>query len=550
MKYTLHFLKSKKIRVFFIIPLIIIAAIYAYSILRPNSHKILAENNQNNSLEKDMLTINMAEVPHNPWNTEEAPVHVAETFTAAVHGSLTPIFELSSNDSSNQNTLLEKYFCEKNICYASLKKGILFHNKREVNAYDIEFSLTRRFLAQEGISYVQSILDNIIGIEKVNKENVRIIKVNNIEYPSEAIEGIKVKDNYNIVFNLKRPNKLFFSRISDGKIPIVPIEELESDYIKWKKYPIGFGKYKVTGADLADYKFYLQKVSEEEKIPKFVTILFGSGNVGDIKMLLGGPNRGIEEYERKVIFSNVYSNAGFLYNYQTELGKNENFRKAISLALDRHKIASASIFNEMLPEDQMFSDSGWQKEYRAKMPIQGQNTEEAKRLLSLVPEHLWKNKIFQVPTYWEDVKEINSLQYVNEIKAQLNEIGIQTNFLDTDTNYEKFRDGDKNVLWFTGFGFANNDPNKNFAHFRKGSYFTHEYPNDPKYERLYQKSVKNFSKSPADTMKLSEYFTKKNIMTICMVQRMSLSYDSRKVISLGNQYNGIRLAIWEIKLKE
>ena len=550
MKYDLCYLKSNKIRVFFIIPLIIVISFYVYSVLRPNSHKSLAESNQKNSIERDMITINMAEIPHNPWKTEEAPVHVAETFTAAVHGSLTPIFELSSKDNSNQNTLLEKYYCEEKKCYATLKKGILFHNNREVNAYDIEFSLTRRFLSQAGTSYVQSILDDIKGIDKVNKENIRIISVNNIEYPSGAVEGIVVIDNYNIVFNLKRPNKLFFSRISDGKIPIVPIEALKSDYIEWKKYPIGFGKYKVTGADLKEFKFYLQKASEAEKIPKYVTILFGSDNIGDIKMLLGGPNRGIEEYESKVIFSNVYSNAGFLYNYQTELGKNENFRKAISLALDRQKIASTSIFKEMLAEDQMFSDSGWQKEYRSNIPIQKQNIQEAKRLLRLVPEHLWKNKIFQVPTYWEDVADINSLPYIGEIKAQLNEIGIQTNFLDTDINYEKFRDGDENVLWFTGFGFANNDPNKNFAHFRKGSYFTHEYPKDRKFERLYQKSVKNFSKSPEDTIKLSEYFTKKNIMTIMMVQRMSLSYDSRKIISLGNQYNGIRLAIWEIKLKE
>ncbi|APJ04710.1 ABC transporter substrate-binding protein [Silvanigrella aquatica] len=550
MKHKLGILSSKKVKFFLITPIILAAGIYLYSNILPNLNKSQAEENEKSQLEKDMLTINMAALPFVPWDTEEAPIHVTETFSAAVHGSLTPIFELSEKDTSNQNTLFKKYECQNTICTAELKKGVLFHNTREVNAYDVEFSLTRRLIAPKKTPYVRSLLDNIVGVDDVKQENIDYISVNDIIYPSKALTGIEVKDKYNIIFHLKKENKLFFSRISDGKLPIVPIEEIEDDYIKWKRFPVGFGKYKVTGANLVEHKYFLEKNLESEKIPKFITLLYDFGNIGDIKMLLGSPDRGVAEYENKVIFSNVYSNAGFLYNYQTELGNNENFRKAISLALDREKIAGASIFGEMLAEDQMFSNIGWQKEYRADVPLAKQNIEEAKRLLSLVPEHLWKNKTFQVPTFWEDAKEINSLPYIPEIQRQLKEIGIETEFLNTNTDYDKFTDDDENVLWFTGFGFPNQDPNKNFAHFRNGSYFTHEHPNDPKYEELYQKSVQNFSRSSEDTKFLSQYFTQKNIMTIMMVQRMSVSYDSRKIVSLGNQYNGVRLAIWEIKLKD
>ena len=544
---NLNFIKNRKL---LIGPIIGIGAFLTYIYINPNINNLKANEYPDSYSDNATLTINMAEIPQVPWNTEKAAVHVAETFTAAVHGSLAPIHGHGSNDNSNQNTLLENFSCiEELTCQAKLKKGIYFHNNREVNAYDIEFSLTKQLIAQKGANYAEAILDDIVGINNVNRENIKIVKEGNNEYPSGAVEGIVVKNKYLIEFKLKRKNDYFFYRISDGKIPIVPIEEFEPNYVDWKKYPVGFGKYKVTDADLEKYVFHLEKADLNEKIPKKIELMFSSDKVGDIKMLLGGPNRGNEEYEHRLVFSNVYSNGGFLYNYQTELGQNENFRKAISVALDRNKIARASFFNELTPEDQLIPNSAYFKEFRANRPIQQQNIAEAKRLLNLVPHHLWKNKLFQVPTYWEDVVEINTLPYITEIKSQLAEIGIHTNFLNTNINYEKFKDNDPYVLWLTGFGFANSDPIKNFAYFRKGSYFKNEHPYDPEYEELYQKSANNLSIDPKATQILSEYFTQKNIMTVILNQRMSLSYDPRKVISLGSQYNGIRFAIWEIKIR-
>ena len=550
MKLDSRFFKSKKIQII-LTPVFLVGAIYsAYSYNKSTSNGAKAIDYPNSFSENATLSINMAEVPQVPWNTEKAAVHVAETFTAAVHGSLAAIYGHGSKDNSNQNTLLESYSCNDVTCFATLKKNVYFHNNREVNAYDIEFSLTKQLISQKGMNYAESILDDIVGINDVNLEKLKITNINGIDYPSGVVEGIIVKNKYQLEFKLKRQNNYFFYRISDGKLPIVPIEEFEANYTNWKKYPVGFGKYKVIDADFEKYVFKLLKANPAEKIPKTVELMFSSDKTGDIKLLLGGPDRGNEEYEHRLVFSNVYSNGGFLYNYQTELGQNENFRKAISLALDRNKIARSSYFNELTAEDQLIPNSSSFKEFRAEIPMQEQNIAEAKRLLNLVPHHLWKNKVFQVPTYWEDVKEIYSLPYIKEIQTQLAQVGIQVQFLNMDINYEKFIDNDKNVLFFTGFGFANNDPNKNFAHFRKGTYFKNEHPIDPEYENLYQLSVNNLHKETKHTKELSKYFTHKNIMTVILNQRMSLSYDPRKVISLGSQYNGIRFAIWEIKIRD
>ena len=91
----------------------------------------------------------MGEIPQIPWDVEQAAIQVVETFTSAVHGCLTSIYKLGSIDNSNQNVLLEKYFCEGKICYATLKRGIRFHNNREVNAYDVEFSLIKQVLVHK-----------------------------------------------------------------------------------------------------------------------------------------------------------------------------------------------------------------------------------------------------------------------------------------------------------------------------------------------------------------------------------------------------------------
>lgn len=168
-----------------------------------------------------------------------------------------------------------------------------------------------------------------------------------------------------------------------------------------------------------------------------------------------------------------------------------------------------------------------------------------------MPKHLWQNKTLEVPSYWEDVQEIYSLPYILEIEKQLIDVGINVKFISTGNKFEKFKDGDDRIFAFTGFAFPNKDPHKLFAYFRKGSYFHNEHPNDPYFEKLYQNAVNNpdpFNKEP--TKILGKYFTDKNIMVPLFFQRMSLSYDPRKTISLGRQYNGTRFAIWEIKMRQ
>ncbi|KAB8036867.1 hypothetical protein GCL60_13560 [Silvanigrella paludirubra] len=530
----------KKLILAIIIPIVIFALFNKVKSLNRNSVIFPSD---------ETITINLSEIPQVPWDTSRAVSHVIETFSASVHGCLILKDENSFEGNLKQNTLLENYYCEGNICHATLKSDILFHNGREVTAYDIEFSLIRSIIQKNKNIVVASIIDDIIGIEDLSNENILLKKINSYNYPTGLVKGIEVVDNYNIVFKLKRKNKFFFDKIAIGRIPIVPIEEFDSSYTNWKRYPIGFGKYKVDYVNWEKYEFVLKRFKKSENIPKYIRFIFSNKDEGDIKILLGDSGRGKSGTDRRIIFPSIYSNGGFLFNFKTKLGANKKFREAISLALDREKIAYTAYYKEITPEDQMIPLFSSMREYRADMPIQSQNVEKAKMLLDQVPHELWKNKIFHVHTYWANIKNINSLPYIQEIINQLKDVGIHTVFHDTDLSYPKFKIDDQNVMWWTGFGFSSNDPNKNFSFFKKDSYYMNEAPNDPLFDTLYNESVKNGTVSNIYTKRLCKYFTENNIFVIVLNQKMSFAYNSERISSLGEQHNGVLFYVWKMKLR-
>ncbi len=496
--------------------------------------------------DNETITLNLSDEPQIPWNITDVTTYVVETFSAAVHGTVTSS-KGTFKESTDNSVLFENYFCDGITCYASIKKGIQFHNKREVTAYDVEFSIIRQLLQFTNNTFANIIYADVNGIENLKKENIKYINIDSFKYPSGLIEGIKVKDKYNIIFHLKIENSHFFQKISSGYVPIVPIEELDSSYIHWKKHPIGFGKYKVVKVDSKKHTYVIEKVNKNEDIPKYIRFIFEEGDIGDIKGIIG-LSKTNENYDSHMIFPDIYANGGFLFNYKTELGANKNFRKAISLALDRKKIAETSPYGEFVADDQMLPESGWQKNFRAEIPVKSRNLKKAKELMEKIPKNLWKNKVFHIHSFWTSKKDLNSEPFIIEITKQLQEIGIHVFFHNTDMSYTKFRINDKNVLWWTGFDSATRDPNSNFAYFRKGSFFNNIYHYDPQYEKLYVEAKRNLSKSPVYSRNLGQYFTENNMMVIVIQFRKSFLYRKKRISTFGNQYSPLMLLVWELKL--
>lgn len=500
----------------------------------------------------ETLTILFSDKKQVPWATVDTYTYELETFGNAVFGSLTELNESGIEFTSNKDVLLKEYSCDDYECKATLKEGIRFHNGREVNAYDVEFSLLRDLLTYKDETFTYSILDDVRGVKEFydKKPPVEFWKeINGIKYPSGYVEGIKVVDNYHLLIHLKNINKFFFQLISTSYLPIVPLEEMDNNYKDWKKFPVGFGRYKVVKSDLQKFEFVLEKSHKEDNITKYIRILFDSKNKNiDVRLA----NQGSAFDEKTEDFNNYpspYCNGGFLFNYSTKLGANLNFRKAINLALDRNKIASTAKFNEIQAENQLLPDSGWHRSYRSQMPISSQNIDEAKKYLDLVPKELWQNKILPVHSFWTANKNLSKTPYFIEIKNELSKIGLQIEFYETDMNYTRFKENDSNVLWWTGFDFLTEQPNANFAYFQKGSFFNHIYPDDPELKRLYELSLKTLNENYDDTKKLSEYFTNQNIMVVVFNLYNTYIYKKSRIASFGNQRSGIKLLLTEISLK-
>ena len=490
---------------------------------------------------EETLTINLGDTGQTPWNIVDSSTNVVETFGSAVFGNL---IDIEINKSNNEKFILsENYFCRDKKCTINLKRNINFHNGREVTAYDVEFSYTRLLLKNKEDNFAYTLMEDIEGTEKLNKPNN--IEFNNITYPSGLVSGLRVINSHQIELSLKRDNQFILQKLSTGYLPIVPIEEFDETFLNWKGIPVGFGRYKIIKSDLENYQFILEKTSNEE-IPKYIRIIFSDQDIGDLRLL---SHMSDSKFDGKVIFPNVYVNGGFLFNFSTKLGADENFRKAITFALDREKIAASSPDNDLVAEDQMLPKYSWQERYRSRESITKQNVTLAKEYLAKVPKELWENKVFNVHSFWTIKKTLEECEYIKEIKKQLLDVGLNFKFHNTDFNYSKFKKIDDNVLWWTGFDTQNDDPNGNFSYFKEGSFFDNIYPSDNKdYLNILNKSINNFSTKPETTRQLSQYFKDKNYMVVVVNVKKRFSYQKSRVDFLESQYNGVRLEVWKIKL--
>ncbi|WP_161597729.1 ABC transporter substrate-binding protein [Fluviispira multicolorata] len=491
--------------------------------------------------DNNTLTINLGETPQIPWSYIDTETNVVETFGSAVFGNLIDLEEV--NTKRDPYILVENYSCKNKKCEINLKKNIKFHNGRTVTAYDVEFSYARLLLQSKENNFAFSNLDDIVGID--NLKEAKFENIHNLNYPRKILDGFEVVDDFKIILTLKRNNHFLLQKLSTAFMPIVPIEELDEKYIDWKGIPIGFGRYKILKADLKDYQFILEKTSKED-IPKYIRIIFSDKDIGDLRFL---SHLSESFFEGKVLFPNIYINGGFLFNFKSPLGANENFRKAITFALDREKIVKTSSDNDIVAEDQMLAQYSWQERYRSREPITKQNIALAKEHMAKVPKELWENKVLPVHSFWPIKKDLNEIGYIKEIKRQLLEIGINLKFYNTDFNYTKFKKDDENVLWFTGFDTQTDDPNANFAYFKTGSFFNNIYPeNDEEFLKLYDLSVNNFLSNPEHTRQLSEYFKRKNYMIVMFNLKKRFAYRKDRIKFLESMYSGVRLDLWKIKL--
>lgn len=486
------------------------------------------------------LKINLSDLPQIPWDMYEASLHVLSTFNLAVHGTLI-------KQKYHSYFLIENFNISEKKITLFLKKQFFFHNSREVNAYDVEFSIYKELLINPKSNYIKNLLSAVVGIDTLTVNNIQTVTYNSIEYPSGFIAGIKVLDPYTLIISLKQCDHYFIENINNPRLPIVPIEELQPDLKTWKKVPIGFGPYLVQSANTYNHEYILRKTNKNISGPWLIKLFFHDNDAADIYLLYRYRLSQINKHLVTKTLPQLYENAGFLYNYQTPLGQNIHFRKAISYALDRQKIAESVSFQEITPEAYLLPLNTLDAKYSSSLCKAEHDLTMAQYHLNLVPKELWANKILYVPTLM-DFTNIATIPYLREMKTQLKKIGLIIEFMETNVQYDKFYTHDPHCLWFTGFALQEANPIKNFLYFSANSYFDFEHPNDPVYDNLIKKTLETCVNDKHYLKILNKYFKEQELMTVVFNNYMNFSYNPKTIESIGKQLDSSAINLTEIKL--
>lgn len=121
-----------------------------------------------------------------------------------------------------------------------LKKGVTFHNGREVKASDVKYSIERTInptTQSPGAGFYAS----IAGFDEFNSGK------------TSSLDSIKVIDDYTVSFKLSRPDATFLHVLAINFSSIVPKEAVDKWGVDFGKHPVGTGAYKLNEWKLGQY---------------------------------------------------------------------------------------------------------------------------------------------------------------------------------------------------------------------------------------------------------------------------------------------------------
>jgi peptide/nickel transport system substrate-binding protein/oligopeptide transport system substrate-binding protein len=317
----------------------------------------------------------------------------------------------------------------------SLRKGVKFHNGREVTSKDFVYSFSR-ILDPETQSSSSDFFTRILGAKEF------------IDKKSKEVKGLAAPDRYTLKIQLSEPYAPFISILAMKGAKVVPKEELEKTGVDFGKSPIGTGPF----------KFVSMKEGEEivleanqgyfegrAYLDKTIFRIF-RGALRE-KILKEFKEEGLEESfippeevesvaeGRRYIFLQKPTLSLRLYGFNL-LSKpldDKKLRKAINFAIDKKAIISEihkdqfHLAKGILPPGMPGYD-----------PLKNPYPFDEKQALTLLAEAGFPNgKGIPPLAIWSSSNSEAAQKELNEIKSQLNRIGIQTT-IHFETNWPNF----------------------------------------------------------------------------------------------------------------
>lgn len=265
-----------------------------------------------------------------------------------------------------------------------LRKGVKFHNGRELNADDVKYSI-ERVVNPKTQSPGAGFFGSIVGFEDASAGK------------AEALSGITVVDPYTIKFELSRPDATFLHVLALNFAHIVPKEEVEKYGADFGKHPVGSGAFKMSEWTLGQrIVFERFKDYYNPSLPKLDQITFEVGQEPVVALLrlqngeVDIPGDGIPpakfiEVTKDPKFKDLIIQGGQLHtgyvtmNVKIKPFDNVKVRQAVNMAINKDRIVRI-INGRAVPANQPLPPSmpGYAKDYKG-YPY---DPEKAKALLA------------------------------------------------------------------------------------------------------------------------------------------------------------------------
>lgn len=228
-----------------------------------------------------------------------------------------------------------------------IRRGVLFHNGREVKAADIKYSLERQ-AHPTARSWGPSFASNIVGAKDV------------IGGKATQMAGIEVVDDYTVRISLEQPQAAFTAILSMSINGIIPKEEVQRYGDDFRLHPVGTGPFKLErwtpGQEIVfvkNTKYFRQTAPHLERIvykfgvePSVGLLRFERGEVDYLADGLAGQDiprvRADAKLSQQIfVADNVYLSF-LLMNTEAPPFNDVRVRRAVAMMVDRSRLVQVA----------------------------------------------------------------------------------------------------------------------------------------------------------------------------------------------------------------
>lgn len=417
-----------------------------------------------------------------------------------------------------------------------LQDDLFFHNGRKVTSEDLEFALLAGAYSKFSVPET-STAQQIFGAKNIEPGS---------KFISGACSGVRLLTKNELEIKLIHPNLEFLDNLAKNPtFSPLPREELYplgsglsapsksgGSHLWWKSIPVGAGPFKVDRTEKSDTVCFLERVRAKKDFVQTIRLSVGKDLPTRADILLGANPEwdlsGWSEVELDV----VYTQMGIYFNFDSEIVRDHDFRRAIQLALDPNKIA------EMANEKMNCSivPSTW-AHWKPIKRVLGKDL--AKGLLSRLSEKYDLGKI-KICAFRKGEDESQLPNHYKELIKDLREAGLPLNELTTF---------DKSDIDIVGFCPSITGYTKLFSLFDEGTGWVSQLSQN---DEVYKTTLEQLKKDPKDQKlvnELAERFEQQVYAVPLYETRVKYWVNSERVLDLGEKLQDITFNFSPIRLK-